>query len=1225
MIRGPAILRSEMKTTRSAFVFISFLTLLFNLLAPTPTVASIELSIAYQGPLTGPESIYGIPQLNGTKYAITKFNETSSTYKIKIVPVDDQGDPSMAAARAPSIAANAEIIGLVGPAYSAAAIASAPYYKSAGLVMLSPSAANYRLTDPNSTVYAGPVFHRVTSPNYGPALAINSVKGISSPAAFVVDAGVTGPTSQTSAIVRTLGNLNAKVLGVETIPDNTTDFSAPIAKIKASAANAVIFLGYTSNSAAFTKQLRDAGLTAMLTIAPIESTSDYLALTGSKAEGVRLTLPALEKIEQTSATLEQDFKKTTGSNSGMYSIEAIDATNILLDCISKGKITRNTLLDCVHEYRGKSFLGATISFDAYGDPIGGYTYTATVKDGKLLLTDPVVNESLVREATTSNDARVDLSSISAKTVNPGETIRWTLDVTVQPGYIKGIYLQIVDPNGQSRNLTLDTSYRFKTYVVDKAETFKATMTLLTHSTLASGKYFVGQVCLEAEKRDCVTDPKYAKLFDPNQQNRRADLSEFGFTVADSKITIREEPLKLTQISLRKSSYSPGEVLTYEVEARGSMKLWNANMNITFGNNGATSYCQSANSLNCSFSQDKTTGITKIVFAFPLPEDLPPLKIQPTFIAIASTPSVSDSSDPSINSTANWMTNRYYYDGVTRSDLGQELSQEQTFDFSKYQVTILDTGGPKKNPPTWTNLSWANNPVAAGEEAILNIDLEGYSRYISGVYLYGLISTSGTQIGLKNLRVVRVKPDSSASIYPLVKSGTYQIKVSIPRNAKPGSYRLGQLTVESSNCEAKSLVEWSTKTSTGTGQCFGLNMWQTTYFNGSVKVDPWPGYENTPLLTIEVLPATKPKLPHLSLVSAEANTLKIDYNYDDELNCSFKSDSGALIHQEVRKGQSTNGNNNLIITDLKPDTKVKITGSCLGTDGLQGVPEVVEFKTGKPFPPAAPKVSTTELGVDYAKFEFVYRDGFKYEVKTSSGEATVTKGSIQVSKLSPNTKVELQLSITDAYSQTTLGDPIIFTTNKPMPPVLPKFDFFLKTQTRIFLKTNFDSKYEYEFSSDKGTIEIIGNQVAISGLQAGDKVNLQLNVRDKYGQVVSFSDTYQSELPIPPLAPSLRTDSILATEINLLVSQQAGTKLLAKTNRGVIQVDGDKIWITGLTPKTSVTVSVYSQDAFGQISGTTTRTFTTAAARQQSITCTNGKVTKVVVGINPKCPVGYKKK
>lgn len=357
---------------------------------PNANAAVKTYTIAYQGPLSGGEASTGTDEQNGVKYAIKLFEAKNKNIKIKLVSIDDQGDPAVAGTVAPGAAANKNILGIVGPAYSGATIASLPYYKDGGLVLISPSATRVSITDPTSKDYGQPVFHRVvaTDDKQGPALAKYATKGVANAKVFIFDDqsayGVPLAGYVTAGLKSVAGS---SVVGTDSVPNTTTDFSPTIAKIKSSGATVVIYTGYYSQAAVFIKQLRDSGSTAVFAGGDGVFNAEYAKLAGAAAEGTRLT--GVAGLADVSAKIEADFKAKVGVSSGVYAVESIDAANILLEGIKAGKTTRAAMLAWVKAYKGKGIGGATLGFDKNGDiAVGGFS-GFTVTKGALKNTGPV--------------------------------------------------------------------------------------------------------------------------------------------------------------------------------------------------------------------------------------------------------------------------------------------------------------------------------------------------------------------------------------------------------------------------------------------------------------------------------------------------------------------------------------------------------------------------------------------------------------------------------------------------------------------------------------------------------------------------------------------------------------------------------------------------------------------------------------------------------------------
>jgi len=356
--------------------------------APASNAAAKTLTIAFQGPLTGEEAQVGIDELNGVKYAVKLFNaKNKGKYKVNIVAVDDQGSGTEAAKVAPGTASNKKIIGLVGPAYSGATIASLPFYKQTNLPLISPSATRVSITDPAQGLIGFPVFHRipVTDRVQGPALYKLATRGVSAPKVFVID----DQSPYGVGLVEYMKLGGAVLAGQDSVPDKTTDWSATISKVKTANANVVIFTGYYAQAATLYRQLRDSGFTGVLAGGDGVLSPGILTLaSASILEGVRLTGGTVP-LAEISANLEADFKKKMGVSSGTYAAESIDAANVFLGCIAKGVSTRAAMLKCVKSFKGKSITGSPLSFDRYGDTAGGVMNGFEIKGGAIKYTGAV--------------------------------------------------------------------------------------------------------------------------------------------------------------------------------------------------------------------------------------------------------------------------------------------------------------------------------------------------------------------------------------------------------------------------------------------------------------------------------------------------------------------------------------------------------------------------------------------------------------------------------------------------------------------------------------------------------------------------------------------------------------------------------------------------------------------------------------------------------------------
>ena len=377
--------RNHMKKNRVIAVVASVLvaTASFVVAAPSASAAcSGKLKIAYQGPLTGPDAALGINAVNGVKFALKKF--IAANPKVNVDPnvyqVDDQGDPAVAGPIAPKVALEECVVALVGPSFSGASKVSLPVYLSAGLSVITPSATNPTLYD-----FGKSIFHRavLTDDYQGPALARLVIAQVKNPKVFVVNDASDYSVGLSKTAVFTLAG---KVVGKDVTPNGTTDFSATIAKIKKSGANAVVYTGYFSQAATFVKQLRDSGSKITFAAGDGVLDSQFIKLARKSAEGVLLSAPAIP-METASPKFAAEMVKA-GWTPGVYTTESFDAANFFLEAIKAGNRDRASINKYIST---KSFKGLskTLKFDSQGEVSGVDVNGFVVKNGKITLLGPI--------------------------------------------------------------------------------------------------------------------------------------------------------------------------------------------------------------------------------------------------------------------------------------------------------------------------------------------------------------------------------------------------------------------------------------------------------------------------------------------------------------------------------------------------------------------------------------------------------------------------------------------------------------------------------------------------------------------------------------------------------------------------------------------------------------------------------------------------------------------
>ena len=329
-----------------------------------------EVSLIFQGALTGSDAEVGLAQLAAAKFAVNKFNSQNSAYFVKLVLVDDQGTGTVASGVvSQTLGEHPEVIGVIGPGYSGASIYSIPLYRTAGLVMVATTPTRASLTDPNSEHYGASVFHRITSTEVaqGTEIADYAVSGISDPQVYIVDAYPIAILHIRNSIIDRLNP--SLIVGTDSLESGTQDFSAIAAKVRAANPNSVIFLGYADEAARFVTSLRNYGYTGVITLGDMRGDNRFYVMSGVNAEGARF-VSLLPNVSDLAPQLMSEFNAFPGTSDSFGAAQTIDATNVFLQGIASGNLTRSSIDSWVSSYSGIGLGGIPISFNQHGDRNG---------------------------------------------------------------------------------------------------------------------------------------------------------------------------------------------------------------------------------------------------------------------------------------------------------------------------------------------------------------------------------------------------------------------------------------------------------------------------------------------------------------------------------------------------------------------------------------------------------------------------------------------------------------------------------------------------------------------------------------------------------------------------------------------------------------------------------------------------------------------------------------
>jgi branched-chain amino acid transport system substrate-binding protein len=336
------------------------------------STASTTYTLGFIGALSGANAQLGLNEKNGAQLAIDQAN-SSGKYKFKIAldPQDSEGDPAKAPAAATALTGNANVIAVIGPAFSGESKAVDPTFCGAtpSIPIVTASASNATLQDQGYTCW-----HRIIpNDNVEGSQGADWLARTGAKKTYVLSdlstygAGVAGTMAselQTKGVSVVTGGADGT---------KTTNY-APIAQtIVASGADSLFYGGYDSQAALLAKALVAAGFKGRTVTGNGGKSSVFTTNAGDAGNGWYFTCGCQDAT--TAAPAKQfaaDYQKAFNQPPSTYSPEAYDAANLLIDSISKASsngtttATRATVMTALN---AEDFPGitTTIKFQANGE------------------------------------------------------------------------------------------------------------------------------------------------------------------------------------------------------------------------------------------------------------------------------------------------------------------------------------------------------------------------------------------------------------------------------------------------------------------------------------------------------------------------------------------------------------------------------------------------------------------------------------------------------------------------------------------------------------------------------------------------------------------------------------------------------------------------------------------------------------------------------------------
>lgn len=323
------------------------------------------ITIAVGGPLTGANAAFGSQIQNGAEQAAEDINAAGGILGKKIVLVlgDDVSDPKQGVSVANKFAGEGAKF-IVGHFNSGVSIPSSDVYAENGMLQISPASTNPTFTERNMWN----VFRTCGRDDQQGTVAGNyiaeSLKG--KKIAVVHDKTTYGKglADETKKAMNAKGVTEVLYEGINT---GEKDFSALISKIKESGAEVLYWGGLHTEGGLILRQMRDAGVGAVMMGADGIATDEFAAVGGPGAEGTLMTFaPDPQKRPEAKAVLDKFAARKFKPEA--YTLYSYAAMQILKQAIEKvGAADAKKVAELMHSGEVFKTVIGDISYDKKGD------------------------------------------------------------------------------------------------------------------------------------------------------------------------------------------------------------------------------------------------------------------------------------------------------------------------------------------------------------------------------------------------------------------------------------------------------------------------------------------------------------------------------------------------------------------------------------------------------------------------------------------------------------------------------------------------------------------------------------------------------------------------------------------------------------------------------------------------------------------------------------------
>ena len=327
--------------------------------------ANAQIKIGVAGPITGPNAAFGAQLKNGAEQAAADINAKGGIngQKIELVFGDDVSDPKQGVSVANKMVGDG-VKFVMGHFNSGVTIPASEVYAENGILMISPSATNPKITERG----LWNVFRTCgRDDQQGEVAGKYIAENLKGKKIAVVHDKTTYGKGLADETQKAMNKLGVKEVLYEGINTGEKDFSALVSKIKAAGADIVYWGGLHTEGGLIIRQMRDQGLSAVMLSGDGLVSDEFASIGGPATEGTLMTFPPDPRKRPEAAAVVKAFEAKK-FNPEAYTLYSYAAIQVIADAAAEAKsIDPKKVAETMKNGKTWATVIGGLAFDKKGD------------------------------------------------------------------------------------------------------------------------------------------------------------------------------------------------------------------------------------------------------------------------------------------------------------------------------------------------------------------------------------------------------------------------------------------------------------------------------------------------------------------------------------------------------------------------------------------------------------------------------------------------------------------------------------------------------------------------------------------------------------------------------------------------------------------------------------------------------------------------------------------